>query len=175
MEEVPGGAVGEVWVRGATLMREYWNKPEATREAITPEGWFRTGDLGRLDSEGYLYIVDRLKDLIIRGGENISSSEVEAAVYEHGELVVEVAALGLPHPTLGEEVAVAVLFKTRQQDASNGEELLRRLKADKKLAAFKMPTRIIDWGESLPRGATGKIQKREIKAIVARNEAKSRL
>merc|ERR1711972_505234 len=125
--------------------------------------WFRTGDLGRLDDHGFLYIMDRAKDIIIRGGENISCAEVEAALFEHPD-VAEVAAVGVPHETLGEAVAVAVVFK------GGSSVPLKELQefAGRSLAAFKVPSEFYIWKDtSLPRGATGKVQKRDIRERLA--------
>ena len=146
---------------------EYYNKPDKTKEAFhfDSEGqlWFRSGDIGRIDSEGYVYIMDRAKDLIIRGGENISCSEVEAAVYEH-PAVDEVAAFGFPHVELGEEVAIAVCYKNGAQKPTAAELISF---ARTKLAKYKVPSRVFEWEGELPRGATGKIQKRDIRERVA--------
>ena len=104
---MPVGERGEIWIKGPNLIRGYWNKPEATAETLV-DGWLRTGDLGRLDEEGFVYIEDRAKDMILRGGENVYSAEVEAAIYEH-PAVYEAAVFGVPHERLGEEVAVAIV------------------------------------------------------------------
>jgi len=129
---------------------------------MTRDGWLDTGDIGRLDEDGYLYIMDRAKDMIIRGGENISCADVEAAVYEHPG-VQEAAVFGVPHPTLGEEVGVAILPK----DSHKGKISLDELKeVCSSLAAFKRPAHLFIWEEQLPRGATGKILKRVIKEKV---------
>eukprot|EP00004_Rigifila_ramosa_P005439 TRINITY_DN1596_c0_g1_i1.p1 TRINITY_DN1596_c0_g1~~TRINITY_DN1596_c0_g1_i1.p1 ORF type:complete len:592 (-),score=120.51 TRINITY_DN1596_c0_g1_i1:41-1795(-) len=166
-KQVPTNTAGEILIRGATVMKEYWNKPEATAQAIDKDGWFRSGDIGRIDAEGFVYIMDRAKDIIIRGGENISCAEVEASVYEH-PAVMEAAAFGLPHERLGEEVAVAVYVKPGHSLDSGA--LLRFL--SDKIAGFKQPTKVILWEGPLPRGATGKILKREIRDMVAQKKAK---
>jgi len=157
------GEVGEICFHGATVMLEYWGKPDKTDEVfhVDADGklWFRSGDLGTLDKDGFVYILDRAKDIIIRGGENISCGEVEAAVFDH-PAVAEVAAIGLPHEQLGEIVAVAVAFKSAVPVPSNEE--LRQVAA-KKLASFKVPAEFHVWPGALPRGATGKIQKRDIR------------
>lgn len=103
---LPTGTVGELWARGPMIVKGYWNKPEATAETFV-DGWVRTGDLARLDDEGFVYIVDRAKDMVLRGGENIYSSEVENALYEH-PAVTDCAIIGIPHRTLGEEPAAVV-------------------------------------------------------------------
>ena len=100
---VPEGEIGEIAIRGHNVMKGYWGKPEATAEAITDDGWFRTGDMARVDEDGYYYIVDRKKDLIIRGGYNVYPREIEEVLHEH-PAVAEVAVIGLPHADLGEEV-----------------------------------------------------------------------
>src|SRR5690606_6853212 len=104
--ELPVGEVGELWARGPMIVKGYWNKPEATAETFV-DGWVRTGDLARVDEEGFLFIVDRAKDMVIRGGENIYSSEVEDVLYAH-PAVTDCALIGIPHKTLGEEPAAVV-------------------------------------------------------------------
>jgi acyl-CoA synthetase (AMP-forming)/AMP-acid ligase II len=158
---LPAGARGELCIKSPANIVGYWNKPEATAEAFV-EGWFHTGDVAYLDEEGFLYIVDRIKDIIIRGGENISCLEVEAAIYAHPG-VHEVAVFGLPDTRLGEIVGAAVVVRT-------GVELTAdELRADlgKHLASFKIPARIWFRTEQLPRIASGKIFKRQIKAEYA--------
>jgi len=161
--DVEPGALGEIWVRGPGVVKGYWNNPEATARAFH-EGWFRTGDIGRMDAEGLVYIVDRLKDMIIRGGENIYCAEVEAALLECPG-VHSAAVIGVPHAQLGEEVG-AVL----QVDAAGAEqEAAIRAGIAAKLAAFKQPTRYWLRTDALPVGATGKILKREIRQEVLAN------
>ena len=106
---MPPGQVGEIWLKAPTVIKGYFNLPEATAAAFT-DGWFHTGDAGRLDEEGYLYVVDRLKDVVIRGGENIYAAEVEAALYEHPD-ITEAAIIGVPHPRLGEEVGAVIRLR----------------------------------------------------------------
>jgi steroid-24-oyl-CoA synthetase len=156
-EPCPAGDVGEIWLKGPTVIRGYFNLPEATAAAFT-DGWFRTGDLGYLDAEGFLYVVDRLKDVIIRGGENIYAAEVEAVLYEHPD-VVEAAIVGVPHERLGEEVAAVVRVRP---GASLGADDVRKLVAGR-LAAFKVPTQVEVTTDPLPRNATGKVLKRELR------------
>ena len=154
-QTVPAGEIGEIVIRGHNVMKGYWNKPEATAEAIT-DGWFRTGDMARVDSDGYYYIVDRKKDLIIRGGYNVYPREIEEVLHEH-PAVAEVAVIGIPHPDLGEEVAAAVALKP---GATATPEELRAFARDK-VAAYKYPRRV--WlVDSLPKGPTGKILRREV-------------
>jgi acyl-CoA synthetase (AMP-forming)/AMP-acid ligase II len=157
--ELPAGEVGELWARGPQIVIGYWNKPEATAETFV-DGWVRTGDLARLDEEGFCYIVDRAKDIVIRGGENIYSVEVENALYEH-PAVTDAALIGLPHRTLGEEPA-AVVHLAPGESATEDE-----LKAwvRERLAAFKTPARIAFLPEPLPRNANGKMLKKELKAL----------
>jgi long-chain acyl-CoA synthetase len=152
---VPTGEVGELAVRGDGLMRGYWQRPDATAEAI-PDGWFRTGDLGRADDDGYLFIVDRKKQLIIRGGYNVYPREIEEVLHEH-PAVAEVAVIGLKHASLGEEVGAAVALAPGT--TATPDEL--REFAKKRLAAYKYPRRV--WFvDSLPKGPTGKILHREV-------------
>ena len=153
---VPQGEVGEIAIRGHNIMKGYWNKPEATAEAISADGWFRTGDIGRVDEDGYYYIVDRKKDLIIRGGYNIYPREIEEVLYEHPG-VAEAAVIGMPHPELGEEVGAAVALKPGA--TATPDELRTYVKSQ--VAAYKYPRRV--WiVDALPKGPTGKILKREI-------------
>jgi long-chain acyl-CoA synthetase len=153
----PTGEIGEIQMSGPMLIRGYWNHPVATAESIT-DGWLHTGDLGYLDEEGFVYIVDRIKDMVLRGGENIYCSEVEAAIYEHPD-VHEVAVFGLPHERLGEEVSAAL--QPRQGSTIDLDELNAFLAA--RIAPFMIPSRWFLRDDPLPRGATGKILKREIR------------
>ena len=153
--DVAEGEVGEIAIRGHNVMRGYWNRPDATAEAIR-DGWFRTGDLARRDEDGFYFIVDRKKDMIIRGGFNVYPREVEEVLYEH-PAVAEVAVLGVPHPTHGEEVAAAVVVKPGA--TATPDELRDFVK--ERVAAYKYP-RVVWLTEALPKGATGKIQKRDI-------------
>src|SRR6201996_2117993 len=154
-EQVPQGEVGEIVISGPNVMKGYWQRPEATAEALR-DGWFHTGDLGRVDEDGYFYIVDRKKDMIIRGGYNVYPREIEEVLYEHPG-VAEAAVLGVPHPALGEEVAAAVALKPGADVTA--EELRDYVKGQ--VAAYKYPRHL--WiVDSLPKGATGKIQKRDI-------------
>ncbi|WP_425229536.1 class I adenylate-forming enzyme family protein [Sphingomonas sp.] len=150
------GEVGELWARGPMIVKGYWNKPEASAATFV-DGWVRTGDLARLDDEGFVYIVDRAKDMIIRGGENIYSTEVENCLYEH-PAVTDCALIGLPHRTLGEEPAAVVHLAPGMQ--ATEAELQAWVKA--RLAAFKTPVAVRFVPETLPRNANGKILKREL-------------
>jgi long-chain acyl-CoA synthetase len=154
--DVPQGEVGEIAIRGHNVMKGYWGKPEATAAAI-PDGWFRTGDLARIDEDGYFFIVDRKKELIIRGGYNVYPREIEEALHEH-PAVAEVAVVGIPHDSLGEEVGAAVALKPGA--TATPDELRAFAKA--RVAAYKYPRHV--WlVDQLPKGPTGKILRREIK------------
>jgi acyl-CoA synthetase (AMP-forming)/AMP-acid ligase II len=157
--ELPVGEVGELWARGPQIVKGYWNRPDATAETFV-DGWVRTGDLARVDDEGFCFIVDRAKDMIIRGGENIYSSEVENILYEH-PAVTDAALIGIPHQTLGEEPA-AVVHLAPGMTASE-DELREYVSA--RLAKFKVPVKIIFTQDTLPRNANGKILKRDLKAL----------
>ena len=157
--ELPIGELGELWARGPQVVKGYWNKPEATAQTFV-DGWVKTGDLARLDAEGFCYIVDRAKDMLIRGGENIYCIEVENALYDH-PAVMDAAIVGIPHKTLGEEPGAVVTLKPGAQ-ATEAE--LRAFVADR-LAAFKVPVKVLFWHETLPRNANGKILKSELKKI----------
>ncbi len=161
--ELPRGEIGEIYFRGANLIRGYWNKPEATAEAFT-DGWFHSGDLGRMDEEGFVFVEDRAKDMVLRAGENVYSAEVEAAIYTH-PAIHEAAVFGIPHKRLGEEVSAAVIAKAGQ--TIDVEELRDFLKQH--LAGFKIPSVIEVHSEPLPRNAAGKFLKRELRdQLVAR-------
>ncbi len=158
---LPIGEVGELWARGPMIVKGYWNKPEATATTFI-DGWVRTGDLARLDEEGFCYIVDRAKDMIIRGGENIYSSEVENVLYAH-PAVTDCALIGLPHRTLGEEpVAVVHLAPGAQASEAELQAWVRE-----RLAAFKTPVAIRFVPETLPRNANGKILKKDLQSLFA--------
>jgi long-chain acyl-CoA synthetase len=150
--------LGELWVRGPNVIRGYWNKPEATAKAFTKSGWLRTGDIAKIDEEGFIYIVDRAKDMIIRGGENVYSVIVEAAIFEHPD-VQDCAVVGVPHPTLGEEVAAVVVLRPGR--VIEAEEISRHVAA--RLAKFEVPTKIFFRSEPLPRNPQGKLLKRELR------------
>ena len=156
-KDLPVGERGEIWFLGPSLIRGYWNRPDATAETIV-DGWLRSGDIGRLDEDGFLYVEDRAKDMVLRAGENIYCAEVEAAIYEH-PAVYEVAVLGLPHERLGEELAAVVCLRP---DTSVPIKELQEHVAER-LAGFKVPTRIAFTTEQLPRNPAGKILKRELR------------
>jgi long-chain acyl-CoA synthetase len=154
-KDVGQDEVGEIAIRGENVMKGYWRREEATREAM-PDGWFRSGDMARQDEDGYFFIVDRKKDLIIRGGYNVYPREIEEALYEH-EAVAEAAVIGVPHPDLGEEVGAAVALKPGHEAS---EDELRSFVKDR-VAAYKYPRRV--WiVDELPKGPTGKILRREV-------------
>ena len=155
--DVPSGGIGEIWFKGPNVISGYWNDPEANAAAFT-DGWFHSGDLGYLDDDAMLFIVDRLKDVIIRGGQNIYCAEVEAAIHGHPG-VKDVAVVGLVHPTLGEEVAAVVV-------ADDGREVsIEELRHDlaSRLAVYKVPTTIVLRQDPLPRTASGKVLKRQLR------------
>jgi acyl-CoA synthetase (AMP-forming)/AMP-acid ligase II len=155
--EVPAGQPGELCVRGAVVIKGYLNRPEATADSIR-DGWFHTGDVATIDDDGFVFIVDRIKDMVLRGGENVYCSEVEAAIYEL-DGVAEAAVFGVPDDRLGEIVGAAIVLAP---DASMTEEqLLEQL--GEHLAKFKIPERVWFLNESLPRNANGKFVKRDLK------------
>ena len=153
--EVPDGEVGEIAIRGPNVMKEYWERPDATAEVMR-DGWFHTGDMATRDGDGFLFIVDRKKDMIIRGGYNVYPREIEEVLYEH-PAVLEVAVVGLPHAELGEEVGAAVVL--REDAGLSAEDLRDHVKSQ--VAAYKYP-RHVWFLDELPKGPTGKILKREI-------------
>ena len=153
--DVPQGEVGEIVIRGHNVMKGYWKRDDATAETIR-DGWFHSGDMARIDEDGYFFIVDRKKDLIIRGGYNVYPREVEEVLYEH-PAVREAAVVGMPHPELGEEIGAAVALKEGQE--ASPEELQAHVK--EQVAAYKYP-RMVWLVDELPKGPTGKILKREI-------------
>ncbi|MGW6417468.1 long-chain-fatty-acid--CoA ligase [Streptomyces sp. NPDC055055] len=154
-QDVAPGEIGELAVRGPNLMKGYWNRPEETRAAV-PDGWLRTGDLARADEDGYLYVVDRKKDMIIRGGYNVYPREIEEVLHEHPAVALA-AVVGIPHPELGEEVAAAVVLRP---DVRTTPAVLRDYVKDR-MAAYKYPREV--WlVDALPLGPSGKILKREI-------------
>jgi long-chain acyl-CoA synthetase len=159
-EEVPQGEVGEIVIRGHNVMKGYWRHPDATEEAMRG-GWFHSGDMARIDEDGYFFIVDRKKDLIIRGGYNVYPREVEEVLYEHPK-IREAAVLGVPHNEWGEEIGAVVVLHEGEDLAP--EEVSEYVK--ERIAAYKYP-RIVWFLDDLPKGPTGKILKREIEAPTA--------
>ncbi len=159
--ELPVGEVGELWCKGPMVLRSYWNRLEATAETFV-DGWVRTGDLARLDEEGFCFIIDRAKDMLIRGGENIYCIEVENVLYDH-PAVMDAALVGIPHKTLGEEPGAVVTLKP----GATATEAELQAFVRERLAAFKAPVRVAFWRETLPRNANGKIMKSELKSVFA--------
>ena len=162
-QHLPVGEIGEIAIRTAANIKCYWRNPDATDAAFTPDGYFRTGDVGYLDEDGYLFIVDRKKEIIIRGGENISAAEVEAACYAC-PAIAEVSVFGVPDERLG-EVPVAIILLKDGEQLSEGE---LRTFLDERLARFKIPERMVFSTDPLPRLGTGKFDRRALKAQYAR-------
>jgi long-chain acyl-CoA synthetase len=156
-EDLPQGDVGEIWVRSPQVMKGYWNMPEATAEAIV-DGWFRTGDAGYLDADGYLYIHDRVKDMIVSGGENVYPAEVENVLMACPG-VADVAVIGVPHEKWG-ETAKAVVVRAPGSEVTE-QEIIEYVR--ERLARFKCPTSV-DWIDALPRNPSGKILKKDLRA-----------
>jgi len=156
-EEVARGESGEIWVRAPQNMVGYWNNPEATAKTITPEGWLRTGDVGRLDANGYLFLLDRIGDMIVSGAENVYPIEVETALMKH-PAVAEAAVFGVPDSRWGEAVRAAVV-RAPGANATD-EEILQDTR--KILAGYKLP-KAIDFVDQLPRNPTGKVLRRELR------------
>jgi acyl-CoA synthetase (AMP-forming)/AMP-acid ligase II len=154
-QQLPRGQSGEVWVRSNQNMTGYLNRPDATAETITADDWVRTGDIGRLDADGYVYIEDRIKDMIITGGENVYCPEVESVLTEH-PAVEDAAVIGVPDDFWGESVK-AIVVTEGNVDAANIIEFCRQ-----QLAGFKCP-RTVDFVPKLPRNASGKILKTELR------------
>jgi long-chain acyl-CoA synthetase len=161
---LPAGGVGELWVKGPGIVKGYWQNPQATA-ATFADGWLRTGDIARLDDEGFCFILDRAKDMLIRGGENIYCVEVENALFEH-PAVIDAAVVGIAHRTLGEEPGAVVVLK---DGASASESELRAFLAAR-LAAFKVPVKIVFSPDALPRNPTGKLMKGELKRLFAERD-----
>jgi long-chain acyl-CoA synthetase len=160
LEPVPAGVVGEVAARSTQVMRGYWNQPEATAEAVTEDGWFRTGDAGYLDGDGYLYLHDRIKDMIVSGGENVYPAEIENVLARH-PAIADAAVIGVPHERWGETPhAVIVLADGYVLD----DELEREIIASGRehLASYKCPRTVEAVGE-LPRNPAGKVLKRDLR------------
>lgn len=161
-ETLPEGEVGELLLRGQSLVRGYWRDEAASARAFSRDGWFRTGDLAVVRDDGRVSVVDRIKDMIVRGGENVYCVEVEDVLHAHPD-VIDAAVLGVPHPVLGEEVAAVV--RVRPGAGTDAGEL--RAHVGRRLAAFKVPAHVLVQEEPLPRNPTGKILKRELRDPVA--------
>jgi long-chain acyl-CoA synthetase len=151
------GEVGEIWVRSPQVMKGYWNMPEETERAITPDGWFKTGDAGYLDADGFLYIHDRVKDMIVSGGENVYPAEVENVLMGH-PAVADCAVIGVPHEKWG-ETAKAIVVKQPDADLTQEDVIAY---CQERLAKFKCPTSV-DWADMLPRNPSGKILKKDLR------------
>jgi long-chain acyl-CoA synthetase len=160
--DLPAGpdVVGELWIKGPNIVRGYWNKPDATNGTFT-RGWLHSGDIATIDEEGFVHIVDRAKDMVIRGGENVYCVEVEAALFEH-PAVADCAVIGVPHPVLGEEVGAAVVLRPGTTLAA--EELSRFTR--ERVAQFMAPTHFWFLSEPLPRNPQGKVLKRELRTTL---------
>jgi len=158
-DSVPRGpdVRGELWIKGPNVVRGYWNRPDETAKTFT-RGWLHTGDVARLDDDNFIYIVDRAKDMIIRGGENVYSVQVEAALFEH-PAVADCAVIGVPDPTMGEEVGAVVVLRPGAKVTA--DELALHVKA--RLAGFMVPTRVWFRSEPLPRNPQGKVLKRALR------------
>jgi len=160
--DVPLGSIGELWVKGPNIIRCYWNRPAETAASIT-DGFMHTGDLVTIDGDGFITIVDRAKDMLIRGGENVYCAEVEAALYTHRD-VVEAAVVGIPHKILGEEVGAVVCLKAGSQvTAAQLQQHVRE-----RLAAFKVPVAIEIGTAELPKNANGKVLKKDLRELMRR-------
>ena len=162
--EVPTGERGELWVRGSSVIKGYINRHEATAETITDGGWLHTGDIAKMDEDGFIYIVDRKKDMVLRGGENIYCAEVEAALYRHDD-VAECSVFGIPDERLGEEVGAAIVAKPGR----NVTEDAIREHCAAIMAKHKVPRYIWILDEPLPRNASGKFLKRELRDRLSAN------
>jgi acyl-CoA synthetase (AMP-forming)/AMP-acid ligase II len=156
--DVPVGDVGEIWVKGGQIMKGYWNMPEETAKSITSDGWFKTGDAAYLDEDGYVYIFDRVKDMIVSGGENVYPEEVENALMGH-PAIADVAVIGVPDEKWG-EVPMAIVV--RKPDAVVTEDEVIAF-AKERLAGFKCP-KSVTWIDALPRNPSGKILKKDLRA-----------
>jgi acyl-CoA synthetase (AMP-forming)/AMP-acid ligase II len=157
-EDMPAGQVGEIWVKGPTVMAGYWHLPAETEAVVRPGGWLRTGDAGYQDADGYFYVHDRVKDMIVSGGENVYPAEVENAVMSHPE-VADAAVIGIPDDRWG-ETPMAVVVRRPGSDLT--EQALRAYCRDR-LAGFKCPTSVV-WVDELPRNPSGKVLKKVLRA-----------
>ncbi|MGH9094176.1 MAG: class I adenylate-forming enzyme family protein, partial [Acidimicrobiales bacterium] len=160
-QDLPDGAVGELWIKGPNVVKGYWRNPDATAETFS-DGWVHTGDVARIDDEGFVYIVDRAKDMLIRGGENIYCVEIEDILYQH-PAVADAAVIGIPDEVLGEEVG-AVVQRRPDVPVTEGDlqDHVRR-----HLAAFKVPVKVWFFDEPLPRNPAGKVLKRQLRDELA--------
>ena len=157
---VPSGEVGEIWIKSPQVMKGYWHLPEETEASVTADGWFKSGDAGYLDADGYLFIHDRVKDMISSGGENVYPAEVENVLMKH-EAIADVAVIGVPHEKWGETAkAIAVLAEGSTADEATTRSIIEFARTQ--LAVFKCPTSV-DWVDALPRNPTGKILKKDLR------------
>jgi long-chain acyl-CoA synthetase len=156
-EPLAPGEIGELWIRGPNVMLGYWNRPEATAEAVV-DGWYRSGDIAYADERGYLYMVDRAKDMIITGGENVYSIEVESALAEH-HAVREAAVFGVPHERWGEAVHAVVVLEAGA--AVDGQALIEHCRA--RIAGFKVPRSLDVRSDALPKSGAGKVLKTKLR------------
>jgi long-chain acyl-CoA synthetase len=157
---LPACEVGEIWIRSPQVMTGYWHMPEETANAVTDDGWFKSGDAGYLDDDGYLYIHDRVKDMIVSGGENVYPAEVENVLMKH-EAVADVAVIGVPHDKWGETAkAIVVAADGASADEETAADIVAFTKSQ--LATFKCPTSV-DWVDVLPRNPSGKILKKDLR------------
>jgi long-chain acyl-CoA synthetase len=152
------GEVGEIWIRSPQVMKGYWHQPEETAKSITADGWFKSGDAGYLDADGYLYIHDRVKDMIVSGGENVYPAEVENVLMAH-PAIADVAVIGVPHEKWG-ETAKAIVVRVPDTDVAEADIIAY---AKERLATFKCPTSV-DWTDALPRNPSGKVLKKDLRA-----------
>jgi long-chain acyl-CoA synthetase len=160
-ETLPQNSLGELWAKGPNVVKGSWNNPGSSAETFV-DGWLKTGDIAKIDEEGFCYIVDRKKDMLLRAGENIYCIEVEDVLYQH-PAVMDAAVVGIAHRIFGEEPGAVVTLKP---NTAASEEELRAFVAER-LAAFKVPVRIVFWREMLPRNPSGKILKNELKKVFA--------
>jgi long-chain acyl-CoA synthetase len=154
---VPHGQPGELWVRGSCVIKGYINRPEATAASIT-DGWLHTGDVARIDEDGFIFIVDRKKDMVLRGGENVYCAEVEATIYRH-PAIAECCVFGVADERLGEEVGVAIVLK----DSERLDDAMLRTHCAASMAKHKVPRYVWILDEPLPRNASGKFLRRELR------------
>ncbi len=159
--DVSTGEVGEIWIRSAQVMLGYWHMAEETEKSITPDGWFKSGDAGYLDADGYLYIHDRVKDMIVSGGENVYPAEVENVLMGHPG-IADIAVIGVPHERWGETAKAMVVRAANDEGVALTEQEVIDY-AKERLARFKCPTSV-EWMETLPRNPTGKILKKDLRA-----------
>ncbi|KAI9015352.1 AMP-dependent synthetase and ligase [Hyaloraphidium curvatum] len=170
LQELPRESIGEIWLYGPNVIKAYYKDPKKTEETF-PGGWYRTGDVGRMDDEGFIYVMDRIKEVIIRGGENIYTATVENAILAHPG-VLDCAVLPIPHRVLGEEVAAVVQAKPGWETKLTDEDVIRHART--RLGAFQVPVYVEVWTTELPKNANGKTLKREMKDAVAKNAEQRR-